>query len=133
MTIMGRTIGILEIQSVDNDAYQSEHTVAVQMAANLAANTIENVRLLTREREQETQLRQAQKMEAIGQLAGGVAHDFNNLITAMFGNCDSLLRGLEQSNPLRKHVFEIKQSGARAATLTKTAPCIRSQAGPTAR
>jgi len=119
MTIMGRTIGLLEIQSVDTNAYQSEHTVAVQMAANLAANTLENVRLLTREREQETQLRQAQKMEAIGQLAGGVAHDFNNLITAMFGNCDSLLRGLEQSNPLRKHVYEIKQSGARAATLTR--------------
>jgi len=119
MTIMGRTIGLLEIQSVDTNAYQSEHTVAVQMAANLAANTIENVRLLTREREQETQLRQAQKMEAIGQLAGGVAHDFTNLITAIFGNCDSLLRGLEQSNPLRKHVYEIKQSGTRAATLTR--------------
>ena len=54
MTIMGRTIGIIEIQSVDNEAYQSEHIVAVQMAANLAANTIENVRLLTREREQES-------------------------------------------------------------------------------
>ena len=119
MTIMGRTIGLLEIQSVDTNAYQPEHTVAVQMAANLAANTIENVRLLTREREQETQLRQAQKMEAIGQLAGGVAHDFNNLITAMFGNCDSLLRGLEQSNPLRKHVYEMKQSAVRAATLTR--------------
>lgn len=119
MTIMGRTIGLLEIQSLDANAYQSDHTVAVQMAANLAANTLENVRLLTRERDQETQLRQAQKMEAIGQLAGGVAHDFNNLLTAMFMNCDSLLGGLEQSNPLRKHVYEIKQSGARAATLTK--------------
>lgn len=119
MTIMGRTIGILEIQSPDNDAYQSEHVVAVQMAANLAANTIENVRLLNREREQETQLQQARKMEAIGQLAGGVAHDFNNLITAMYGNCDSLLRGLEPTNPLRRHVFDIQQSGKRAAMLTK--------------
>lgn len=119
MTIMGRTIGLLEIQSLDTNAYQTEHTVAVQMAANLAANTIENVRLLTREREQEVQLRQAQKMEAIGQLAGGVAHDFNNLITATFMNCDSLLSGLEKSNPLRKHVHEIKQSGVRAATLTR--------------
>jgi nitrogen-specific signal transduction histidine kinase/ActR/RegA family two-component response regulator len=89
------------------------------MAANLAANTIENVRLLNREREQETQLRQAQKMEAIGQLAGGVAHDFNNFVTTMYGLCDALLRGLEQSNPLRRYVFEMKQSATRVANLTK--------------
>src|SRR5215213_9906854 len=119
MTIMGRTIGILEIQSPNNDAYQSEHIGAVQMAANLAANTIENVRLLSREREQERQLQQARKMEAIGQLAGGVAHDFNNLVTVVWGNCDSLLRGLEPTNPLRRHVFGIQQSGKRAAMLTK--------------
>lgn len=119
MTIMGRTIGMVEIHSIVTDAYQKEDTVAVQMAANLAANTIENVRLLNREREQETQLRQAQKMEAIGQLAGGVAHDFNNFVTTMYGLCDALLRGLEQSNPLRKYVFEMKQSATRVANLTK--------------
>jgi signal transduction histidine kinase/DNA-binding response OmpR family regulator len=120
MTIMGRTIGILEIHSFDtDDPYQKEDTVAVQMAANLATNTIENVRLLNREREQETQLRQAQKMEAIGQLAGGVAHDFNNFVTTMYGLCDGLLRGLQQSDPLRSYVFEMKQSATRVANLTK--------------
>lgn len=119
MTIMGRTIGILEIQSVDDDAYQTEHIVAVQMAANLAANTIENVRLLNRERDQEAQLRQAEKMGAIGQLAGGVAHDFNNILTAIYGNCDSLERELGTSNPLSKYVVEIMGAGRRAAKLTE--------------
>jgi two-component system, cell cycle sensor histidine kinase and response regulator CckA len=119
MTIMGRTIGILEIHASDTYAYQREHTGPVQMAANLAANTIENVRLLNREREQETQLRHAQKMEAIGLLAGNVAHDVNNFVTTMYGNCDALLRGLDHSNPLRRHVFELKQSATRAAMLTK--------------
>ena len=119
MTIMGRTIGILEIQSLDNDAYQTEHIAAVQMAANLAANTIENVRLLNREREQETQLRQAQKMEAIGQLAGGVAHDFNNILTGIYGGCDQLLRDLDTSSPLCKYVLDILQAGRRAADLTE--------------
>ena len=119
MTIMGRTIGILEIQSVDNYPYQTEHIAAVQMAANLAANTIENVRLLNREREQETQLRQAQKMEAIGQLAGGVAHDFNNIITAIIGRCDSLQRELGESSPLSPHVLHILQKSTQAANLTE--------------
>jgi len=119
MSIMGRTIGTLEIQCTTENAYQTEHTVAVEMAANLAANTIENVRLLSREREQEKQLRQAQKMEAIGHLAGGIAHDFNNVLTAMYGNCDLLMRGLETSNPLRKHVHDIKDSAKRAHLLTR--------------
>jgi PAS domain S-box-containing protein len=119
MTIMGRTIGTLQIQCTAENAYQIEHTTALQMAANLAANTIENVRLINREREQEQQLRQSQKMEAIGHLAGGVAHDFNNIVTAMYGNCDMLIRGLEQGNALRKYVHDIKDSAKRAALLTK--------------
>jgi two-component system cell cycle sensor histidine kinase/response regulator CckA len=119
MTIMGSTIGILEIQSIDNGAYQTDHIAAVQMAANLAANTIENVRLLNREREQDTQLRQAQKMEAIGQLAGGVAHDFNNILTGIYGGCDELLRHLDTSSPLCKFVEDILQAGRRAADLTE--------------
>jgi PAS domain S-box-containing protein len=119
MTIMGRTIGILEIQSVDNYPYQTEHIAAVQMAANLAANTIENVRLLNREREQETQLRQAQKMEAVGQLAGGVAHDFNNLLTAIIVSCDSLQRDLGESSPARKYVDHILRKSTQAANLTE--------------
>ena len=119
MTIMGRTIGILEIQSVDNDAYQTEHIAAVQMAANLAANTIENVRLLNREREQETQLRQAQKMEAIGQLAGGVAHDFNNRLTTIYVSCDLLLSALDTSSPLSKHALDVLTAARGAEKLTE--------------
>ena len=119
MTIMGRTIGILEIQSTERAAYQTEHITAIQMAANLAANTIENVRLLAGERQHENQLRQSQKMEAIGHLASGVAHDFNNIITAVYGYCDVALREVTEDHPLRKQLEDIRACGKRAAILTK--------------
>jgi two-component system cell cycle sensor histidine kinase/response regulator CckA len=75
------------------------------------------VRDLTRTTELETQLRQAQKMEAVGRLAGGIAHDFNNLLTAISGYSEFLIQGLDDER-LRRHADEIRKAAARAASLT---------------
>jgi signal transduction histidine kinase len=62
---------------------------------------------------------QAQNLESIGRLAGGVAHDFNNLLTVINGYCEVVLGKLEQSDPLRAPVNEIRKAGQRAASLTQ--------------
>jgi two-component system, cell cycle sensor histidine kinase and response regulator CckA len=67
----------------------------------------------------EKQLRQAQKMEAIGQLAGGIAHDFNNLLSVINGYCDLLEQELQGNGTAGRNCEQIKKAGERAAGLTR--------------
>ena len=73
---------------------------------------------ITERRTVEEQLRQAQKMEAVGQLAGGIAHDFNNQLTVVKGYSELLMRKLPPSDPSLDAVEEIHKAAARAAALT---------------
>ena len=74
---------------------------------------------LTDRRNLEAQLRQSQKMEAIGQLAGGVAHDFNNILTVINGYSDLLLRQTSESDRAHKALTGIMDAGRRAEGLTR--------------
>ena len=65
----------------------------------------------------ETKFAQSQKMQAVGQLAGGVAHDFNNLLTVIIGNCEFLLMRHPAGDPSFKEINEVHQNALRAATL----------------
>ena len=67
----------------------------------------------------EAQFRQAQKMEAVGRLAGGVAHDFNNLMTVVTGYSEFALKSVPDDSALRRDIEEIKKAGQRAAVLTR--------------
>src|ERR1700686_1094412 len=74
---------------------------------------------ITDRRQLEEQLRQAQKMDAVGRLAGGVAHDFNNLLMVINGYTEVLLEQLEKGGDLHSKVQSIQQAADRAATLTR--------------
>jgi PAS domain S-box-containing protein len=68
----------------------------------------------------EEQLRQSQKMESIGLLAGGVAHDFNNILTAMYGYCAILQSKMGEDSPFRSEIDHIQAAAERAASLTRS-------------
>ena len=84
---------------------------------------VERLVIVTRdatERKQlEEQFRQAQKMEAVGRLSGGVAHDFNNLLGVIIGYGEILQESLDSTNPLRSSADEVLKAGHRAASLTR--------------
>lgn len=88
--------------------YQDGNPVGVQGIA----------RDLTQRRLLEDQLHQAQKMEGIGRLAGGVAHDFNNVLTAIIGYSQLAIGRVDPADPLRRDLEEIRDAGGRAAQLT---------------
>jgi len=68
----------------------------------------------------EAQLRHAQKMDAIGQLAGGVAHDFNNIITVIIGYCSVMQMQMGEEEPLRLTINQVLAAAERAANLTRS-------------
>jgi signal transduction histidine kinase/CheY-like chemotaxis protein len=73
---------------------------------------------ITERKKLENKLLQSQKMEAVGRLAGGVAHDFNNILTAILGYSDLLLRQIQPGNTMHHQLSEIKKAGELAAALT---------------
>jgi len=94
---------------------ESKNSVTLAMIEDIT----EQKKAEEEKRKLETQLNQAQKMEAIGVLAGGVAHDFNNILTAIIGNAELALMDLDKDTSLYGSIDEIRKAGHRAATLTR--------------
>jgi len=106
----------------DGTLYTEEITISpIRDKSGNIINFVEVKRDVTRELELEEQYRQAQKMESIGQLAGGVAHDFNNLLTAIIGyaSLPLYLNLLPPDHPVRSDLQNIQQIAERAANLTR--------------
>ncbi len=114
-----------EIEPVDAQlAREGDHAVRLYISGSEeAADSPERVNVyaldMTEQRKLEAQFAQGQKMQAVGQLAGGVAHDFNNVLTAIIGFADLLLLKHKPGDPSFADLMSIKQSANRAAGLTR--------------
>jgi PAS domain S-box-containing protein len=109
----------IELRAKDGRALRAELSTRV-LTENGQPIAVLAVCRDVREREAlEGQLRQAQKMEAVGQLAGGVAHDFNNLLTVIQGNGELLMAEFDGDDPRRQDLVQIVEAGHRASALTR--------------
>ena len=114
----GRVIGTLGLRSRRVGAYGLWEQAILERLAHQIAPAVENARMHEERVQAEEQLSQAQKMESVGQLAGGVAHDFNNLLTAIMGYSQLSLQETPPESPISNHLQEIQQATKRAADLT---------------
>jgi two-component system cell cycle sensor histidine kinase/response regulator CckA len=105
---------VLFISRID-DAADEASTPGLAPGGGLTIHFID----ATEQKNLEIQFAQSQKMQAVGQLAGGVAHDFNNLLTAMIGFCDLLLLRFPPGDPSFADIMQIQQNANRAANLVR--------------
>ena len=118
----GDTVHNFEIQGRRCDGTLAWVNASVQPMRDAGGRLLHyecSVQDITERKQLEAQLRQAQKIEAIGQLAGGVAHDFNNLLTVIGGRSSLLLQKLRPDDPARREVELIEKTAQRAAGLTR--------------
>ncbi|MCP3997356.1 MAG: response regulator [bacterium] len=127
LSIQEEAIGVWLLGRRDpDDYYTKSDIILLGNLANQIAPVIENFRLVERAREEvaenrrlQEQLIHSQKMEAIGRLSAGVAHDFNNILSVIIGYSNLILAQYREDSTLQQSIKNIQDAGERAAGLTK--------------
>jgi two-component system cell cycle sensor histidine kinase/response regulator CckA len=108
-------LSAIEVRGIKSAA--GEERMAELFASPMGGQAILYLVDVSEQKALETKFAQSQKMQAVGQLAGGVAHDFNNLLTVIIGNCEFLLMRHQAGDPSFKEINEVHQNALRAAAL----------------
>lgn len=103
----------------DSSSFMARYSSSPIMEDSKLTGAVVAFRDITEERKLEERLRQSAKLEAVGRLAGGVAHDFNNMLTVIHGYSELMLRKLNAGNPLRHYAEAILNAADRSATITQ--------------
>ncbi len=126
LTVQDRILGALVVADATGRTYDESDALLAQTFAAHAAIALENARLYQDVQRAyddlshtQTQLVRAQKMETVGHLAGGIAHEFNNLLTVVLGRSALLLDPLPSDDPVRRSIEPIQKAAERAALLTR--------------
>jgi PAS domain S-box-containing protein len=111
---------VLVNRKKNGELYHADTTITpIKDAVGTITHFVSTEQDITSHRELEAQLRQAQKMEAVGQLAAGVAHDFNNLLTVILGNVGIMQLDESAPAPMAEALGEVADAAERAANLTR--------------
>lgn len=113
----GEVTSVFHLRSALLHGFQPGHVALSERIADQIAGAVVNAQLYSERRRLQEQIIQVQKMEAVGQLAGGVAHDFNNLLTPILGYSQMELQKCQEGTSLYSHISEIYEAAERAAGL----------------
>ncbi|MEI6208797.1 MAG: GAF domain-containing protein [Desulfuromonadales bacterium] len=113
-----RIVAVVGIANKTSD-YDEENVLQLTLLMNSVWKYVENKRGEEERLKLESQLHQAQKMESIGSLAGGVAHDFNNKLSVILGHAYLALTELPENHPIRENLEEIRKAADQSADLTR--------------
>lgn len=120
LSARGEILGVVVmLRSGTVPRFEEEDLRVVENVAAHAAMAISNNRLIASLLRTEEQLRHAQKMDAIGRVAGGVAHDFNNVLSVVLSYSQLLIAQVDAGDPMRADLQEIERAGLRAAGLSR--------------